>query len=60
MEKDSYIIPYELLPDSIQSVIKLNEFLLENPMITVKKGCEMFNVSKSTYYKYNNRIKKMK
>lgn len=58
MNNDSYIIPFELLPSSIQKCIELQAFLYEHPNITIQKGCELFNVSKSTYCKYNNKIKK--
>ena len=61
MQKDEYyIIPYEMLPLSIKKVLQVNEFLLEHPEQQVKKVCELYGVSKSAYYKYNNTIRKYK
>ena len=61
MQKDEYyIIPYEMLPLSIKKVLQVNDFLLEHPEQQVKKVCELYGVSKSAYYKYNNTIRKYK
>ena len=61
MRKDEYyIIPYEMLPLSIKKVLQVNEFLLEHPDQQVKKVCELYGVSNSAYYKYNNTIRRYK
>lgn len=54
MQKEQlYILPFEYLSDTQKKVIKVNNFILENPDVTIKKACELFDLSKSAYYKYN-------
>ena len=59
-DSDLYIVPFEYLPEALQKTAKLNQFLIDNPNITIRKGCELYGLSKSTYYKYNNKIVKYK
>lgn len=51
-----YIVNKEILPNSIQSVIKVNE-LIQKTNISKYEAIKKVGISRSTYYKYKDFIK---
>lgn len=54
---DRFIVDYDILPQSIQKVIQIQK-IARTTNIPIEKLCNEFDISKSTYYKYCNKIKK--
>lgn len=54
---DRFIVDYDILPQSIQKVIQIQK-IASTTNISIEKLCREFNIAKSTYYKYVNKIKK--
>lgn len=54
--KEYLIIHKSILPTSYLTVIKVKEYLLQNPHVNVKDACQNFSLSRSTYYKYKDKI----
>ena len=50
------IVHNSILPSSFLTVIKVKEYLLQNPNANVKDACLKFDISRSTYYKYKDKI----
>ena len=50
------IVHNSILPPSFLTVIKVKEYLLQNPNANVKDACLKFDISRSTYYKYKDKI----
>lgn len=56
MKKEYYIVDKRILPNSIQSVIKVNEIVQEEK-ISKYEAIKRVGISRSTYYKYKDYIK---
>nr|WP_307775000.1 ACT domain-containing protein [uncultured Cetobacterium sp.] len=55
-KKEFYIVDKRILPNSIQSVIKVNE-LVQMEKISKYEAIKRVGISRSTYYKYKDYIK---
>ena len=55
-KKEFYIVDKRILPNSIQSVIKVNEIVQEE-RISKYEAIKRVGISRSTYYKYKDYIK---
>lgn len=55
-KKEFYIVDKKILPNSIQSVIKVNE-LIQLEKISKYEAIKRVGISRSTYYKYKDYIK---
>lgn len=55
-KREYYIVDKRILPNSIQSVIKVNE-LVQNEKISKYEAIKRTGISRSTYYKYKDYIK---
>ncbi|WP_291258982.1 ACT domain-containing protein [Fusobacterium sp.] len=55
-KKEYYIVDKRILPNSIQSVIKVND-LVQNTKISKYEAIKKVGISRSTYYKYKDYIK---
>lgn len=51
-----YIVDYDILPQAIQKVIKVQD-ISEKTNISIDKICKEVGISKSTFYKYRNKIR---
>ncbi|MGY0393888.1 MULTISPECIES: ACT domain-containing protein [unclassified Fusobacterium] len=55
-KREYYIVDKRILPNSIQSVIKVND-LVQNTKISKYEAIKKVGISRSTYYKYKDYIK---
>jgi len=55
-KKEFYIVDKRILPNSIQSVIKVNE-IVQTERISKYEAIKRVGISRSTYYKYKDYIK---
>lgn len=55
-KKEFYIVDKRILPNSIQSVIKVNE-IVQMEKISKYEAIKRVGISRSTYYKYKDYIK---
>ncbi|MGL4424793.1 MAG: ACT domain-containing protein [Cetobacterium sp.] len=56
IKKEFYIVDKRILPNSIQSVIKVNE-IVQTEKISKYEAIKRVGISRSTYYKYKDYIK---
>ncbi|MGL5000885.1 MAG: ACT domain-containing protein [Cetobacterium sp.] len=56
IKKEFYIVDKRILPNSIQSVIKVNE-IVQLERISKYEAIKRVGISRSTYYKYKDYIK---
>ncbi|MGL4999993.1 MAG: ACT domain-containing protein [Cetobacterium sp.] len=56
IKKEFYIVDKRILPNSIQSVIKVNE-IVQLEKISKYEAIKRVGISRSTYYKYKDYIK---
>ena len=54
--KDYLIVHSSILPKYYYQVIKVRQFLQQNPNANVSKACKDEGISRSTYYKYKDYI----
>ena len=54
--KDYLIVHSSILPKYYYQVIKVRQFLQQNPGANVSKSCKDEGISRSTYYKYKDYI----
>ncbi|MCI5774620.1 MAG: ACT domain-containing protein [Erysipelotrichaceae bacterium] len=50
------IVHSSILPSCFYTVIKVREYLQQNPNENVKEACQKFAISRSTYYKYKDLV----
>lgn len=55
-KREYYIVDKRILPNSIQSVIKVND-LVQHSKISKYEAIKKVGISRSTYYKYKDFIK---
>ena len=55
MEEKFFIVSSSVLPEYIMSVVKTEELISSREM-TVSQACAFMNISRSTYYKYRNKV----
>lgn len=55
-DKKYYIIDRQMLPNSVQGVIKVND-LVQHEQLTKNEAIKKTGISKSTYYKYKDYIR---
>lgn len=55
MEEKFFIVSSSVLPEYIMSVVKTEELISSGEM-TVSQACAFMNISRSTYYKYRNKV----
>ena len=55
MNEKFLIVSTSVLPDYFLNVVKAEELVLSGEM-TISQACEQMNISRSTFYKYRNKV----
>ena len=55
MNEKFLIVSTSVLPDYFLNVVKAEELVLSGEM-TISQACEQINISRSTFYKYRNKV----
>ena len=55
MEEKFFIVSSSVLPEYIMNIVKTEELISSGEM-TVLQACASMNISRSTYYKYRNKV----
>ena len=55
MKEKFLIVSTSVLPDYFLNVVKAEELVLSGEM-TISQACEQMNISRSTFYKYRNKV----